>query len=400
LTGPFDVESGQVERLRAAFTQFVNELLIVECRASGLQGHQIQVTSQDNTADGGVDAEITASIETEWLPPGRSAWQFKRSDLEPAECRAELRGARWAQELLLSGAAYRLVLARSLTSDKMDDRRDAFLAEAEELGISIREGQIAVIAGDGLAEWVSRFPALAVGTLLSGPGHGLIDFAQWSSWRRHQTRWVEDEFRRRQIEQLRVDLSSQSRTDFRVHGHSGSGKTRLVMEALRDSGLKELVAYVADEADVTPEILHHVLQPHRAVILVVDECSAQRHDKLSERIPVGSSLRLITIGEIDERRLDVPILEIGALPPDELDQFLRLNRRELTAETRRVVIEQSGTCSDSSRWYCQRAGRITSRRSLPCSSESAGTASFGRSSRESARSLVRLSRSLLISNTI
>jgi hypothetical protein len=110
--GPFEVDPGQIERLRTAFTAFVNDLLVRECRAAGLQGHQVQVTRLDNNADGGVDAEVTAANQTEWLPRGRSAWQFKRADLEPKECRLELRGAHWAQALLKSGAAYRLVLGR------------------------------------------------------------------------------------------------------------------------------------------------------------------------------------------------------------------------------------------------------------------------------------------------
>jgi hypothetical protein len=216
------------------------------------------------------------------------------------------------------------------------------IEEAETLGITPVEGQVSVIAGDRLADWASRFPALAVSQLLGGPGHGVVDFAQWSSSRRHQTRWVEDDSRHRQIEQIRADLFDNSKVDIRIHGHSGSGKTRLVMEALRGSGLTELVAYVPDERDVSPEILYHALQPHRATILVVDECTGRRHDKLVERLMIDCTLKLITIGETDEYRLEVPILEVGALPPDELDQFLILNHPELSAETRRVVIEQSG----------------------------------------------------------
>src|SRR4051794_12641398 len=114
--GPFDVAPEQIKSLGADFTRFVNVLLDFETTAANLAGESLSTTAWDNVPDGGVDAKVqNDSSSTRWMPSGTSAWQFKRGDLGPAKCKAELRDAAWALDLVRSGAEYRLVLGAGLT---------------------------------------------------------------------------------------------------------------------------------------------------------------------------------------------------------------------------------------------------------------------------------------------
>jgi hypothetical protein len=112
------------------FTDFVNELLRVEAAVAGLDGGQLTTTRLVNVGDGGVDACLHRAVATTHIPEGDSAWQFKAGDSGLAKCRAELRGASEALDVLRGGGSYRLVLGKDLTAAKVRGRRKALEEEA------------------------------------------------------------------------------------------------------------------------------------------------------------------------------------------------------------------------------------------------------------------------------
>ncbi|HEV3321880.1 MAG TPA: hypothetical protein VG147_06765 [Solirubrobacteraceae bacterium] len=104
----------QIERLGNRFTPFVNLLLEVEVGAQGLAGHNLAINYKENIGDGGVDAGVRDATQTDWLPAGDSAWQFKTADHSPKECAAELEGAGWAHERIRAGGSYVLVVFKEV----------------------------------------------------------------------------------------------------------------------------------------------------------------------------------------------------------------------------------------------------------------------------------------------
>jgi hypothetical protein len=83
LLGPFSISPRKIVLLRSAFTPFVNELLRREIAAAHLSRVVLDTTSEENVRDGGVDAQLTRAVAVEFIPEGRSAWQFKQGDLQP-----------------------------------------------------------------------------------------------------------------------------------------------------------------------------------------------------------------------------------------------------------------------------------------------------------------------------
>lgn len=340
--GPFEIGPEQVARLGGGFTTLINRLLASEVQRAGMLQHQLLIDDQGPVPDGGVDARLDATRETSWLPGGASAWQFKSGDLPPAKCRKELKGASWARELLEAGATYILVLGEPLTPQKVVTRKQALLMEAAELKLPTDPDRYRVYDANKLAAWISQFPGLAVHQLLGGHGAGAHTFERWSSSQLHQTTWTPSSGREADVRQILEGLDVQGPLGLRISGVSGVGKTRLAMEALRGSAWEPLVAYVPAYDQMPPALLPHAVDPGRTVLLVVDECDARQHEKLIERIPASSTVRVITIGTDGATPLSARLLRPEPLPAEAMEDFLKRNAPTSTEARRFVVTHAEG----------------------------------------------------------
>jgi hypothetical protein len=355
--GPFDIAPERIEALRAGFTPFVNRLLDVEARHHGLQRHLLSVNLKENLADGGVDAAVRGAPSTDYLPAGDSAWQFKQGDLRPGACATEFAGADWAHEFVRAGGSYVLVLGTSLSDKLIESRRKKVADKAIELNLLAADDnrRIRVYDANKLAQWASQFPSLAVSRLAGGPGSVAVDFETWASGRPHDKQWVADADRDTAIRTIRSQVSSPGIVEVRVQGESGIGKTRLVLEALNADELRSLVAYVYNERSVGGELLTHLIEDGRVAILVVDECPAERHIKLVEKLPADPAIRLITIGDSGAAATRSPVIAVSGMLEGGRDEFLRTNYPQLGAEARRFVSDHS---QGNMRWTIVLADRV------------------------------------------
>ncbi len=343
MISPFQVDAERVQLLGAAFTVFVNELLVAETARAGLAGTSLRINSQDETADGGVDAQLSRSVDTQWIPAGESAWQFKRGDCEPEKCRQELRGAKFAHDLLERGASYRLVLGRRLDPDKIERRLEALRDEADQLGLldASVPSQFEIMDANSLARWASEFPPIAQSPTLGVLSPVVLQYNSWASGNRYQERWVPDDERSDFIKAIREVIGSEI-LDLRIIGPSGIGKTRLALEVLRDEGLEPIVAYLPSAASADPSLIASAVGSETTMVLVVDECSPRQHELLARQIPTGATMRLLSIGDGDDQAdypLQCPIWNLGPLAEKELGTFLELNFPTLQVDGRRVIID-------------------------------------------------------------
>ncbi len=356
-SGPFDISAKAIESLGDRFASFVNDLLQKETVSAGLAVRNLTITYQEKTPDGGVDAGLRDADATEWLPEGDSAWQFKSSDIGPARCERELAGAEWAHGILRDGGTYVMVIAKTY-NDKLHAARLKKLREtAIELGLigTADEDRIRVYGADHIAQWASRYPSFATSHYVHGSGPLAESFDQWSASSGHQSTWQPDQSRLQAIDTIRSEVSLHGPNEIRVEGGAGIGKTRLVMEALRDDVLKPLVAYVADEDAMDSGFWGYLQDEKREAILVIDECPPGRHIKLSNRIREDQSgLRLVTIGEPGPADTKRPVVALQRLCEEKLREYLSVDYRELTAEAQRFVVDH---CAGNIRW----AQRLTER---------------------------------------
>lgn len=340
--GPFSVGADQVAALGAAnFGPFVNRLLQVEIARHGMSGSLLETTYLQNLADGGVDAGLRGASATDWIPAGDSAWQFKAGDLPPAKCKEELRGASAALDTLRAGGTYRLVLGGSITTLQIKNRRDALIAEATDLGITLAPGAIEVYAADALARWAEEHPSLAVDPILRGIGRTGLTFEGWSQSNRHLSAWTPSDERTGLLEEIRGVISGVDSLDAHVQGVSGLGKTRLVMEAVRGQPYESLVIYFPAADQVPGSLINQLLVQGRTAVVIIDECSGRQHEQYAGVLPVGSSLRLITIGEPDAHTIPSPVVRLIRFDDEAMKELIRLNVPNLWPEAVRVVVGMS-----------------------------------------------------------
>jgi len=105
---------------------------------------------------------------------------------------------------------------------------------------------------------------------------------------------------------------------YRVHGHSGLGKTRFIYETFRPvdtavAGLSDMFVYFDVEAtgklnDVAGYIISHRDKQHG--IEIIDNCDAATHIKLSALIKPHEGLKLITVGLDDSREIVDPKIRL------------------------------------------------------------------------------------------
>lgn len=355
--GPFDISADRIVALGVQFTPFINRLLDLECRANALSGHQLVVNVNETTPDGGVDASVRGMAIAGWVPAGDSAWQFKRSNFGPKACRDEFKEASWAHEFVRGGGSYIMAIAAALPDNLIEKRRRAIAQEAIDQGLLSRDDRdrIRVYDANLLGRWASRFPALAVSRLAGGPGHDAIDFDTWSAGRTHTVEWTPDEARSAAVAAIREQVASDGVVEIRVQGDSGIGKTRLVLEALRDPSLRPLVAYVADERSIGGELLAHLVSDGRSAVLIVDECPAERHVKLAERLPDDPSIKLVTIGDTGPAVSRGPVIGLPPISAATTEAFLKGNYPALSPEQRRFVADHS---QGNVRWTMVLADRV------------------------------------------
>ncbi len=251
-----------------------------------------------------------------------------------------------------------LVLGSSLTDEKLERRRVALRDAALRLDLLTAEddpGRIRVYDANMLARWASIYPALARSDLLDGMNGAAVDFGRWSAGAPHRSIWVADERRAADITAMRDQVSTPGLIELRIQGDSGIGKTRMVMEALRDPALSPLVVYIQDERDAGSSLFNHLLDRKRVAIVVVDECPADRHIKLLERLPREAEIKLITIGDVGASTTRSPVLAVMAMPDEKMEEFLRESHSLLRPEARRFVIDH---CRGNMRWAIALADRI------------------------------------------
>ncbi|MDO8733238.1 MAG: hypothetical protein Q7L55_11835 [Actinomycetota bacterium] len=354
--GPFAVDPGQVAGLEGGlFQTLVNRLLDVECARAGMAGTDLHTSFRATVADRGVDAGVYAAGETEWLPAGDSAWQFKAGDLGPAACASEFESASRAREIVDAGGSYRIVLGKALEDDLIESREKALRDKAAELGYDVSGDRFKVIDGNQLARWVEVHPQLAVSGVLRGIGNVAVAFDKWQQSQAHRPTWVPSTERDELQAAIRTFLADNSKYEMRIEGSSGLGKTRGVLEALRDSPYEPLVLYVGDADDLNYPLIDHLTGQERSAVVVVDECTRQRHIVFAQQLQTGSQIKLITIGERDVRITQALPIELSALPDETIDLILTQSKPTLWQEARRVVVTH---CAGNIRWALHLADAI------------------------------------------
>jgi hypothetical protein len=310
----FTVKTEHLGRLNPnEAVSFVANLLWAEARRIGLPVTSINISSRTNVADGGVDAGIDAQVQQDsaLATPGKTVLQVKAGDFkpwQPAVIHDELFGQGTPvskdklgapiRECMDASGRYLLVCTGSDLNDDQRHQATAHLRQAF-MECGYMAPQVDVLSQNQIIAVLQALPSLSLA--LNGNDGGRFEtLRRWSD--RDQMRMV---FKPGKPQTSFIDaLSTQIRghaaaVHVHVRGEPGVGKTRLVLEALRQEDLAPLVIYVDAPSKIRDsDLLNKILKDDNpfAVILVVDECDPDTRSMIWDRLKhLGPRIKLVSI---------------------------------------------------------------------------------------------------------
>ena len=303
--------------------EFFRRLLWAEARRLGIEISKINVSSQVNASDGGVDATVDdaeIAIGQGIIKQDKTSYQIKSgASFKPWQksvIRKELFGTKPPERRNLgesiracfdtdNGDGTYILVCTGI--DLVDSQRREARKHIEDFlkQCDYSHPKVEVWSQNTLIGFLQTFPSLA----LRLNGRDGLNFRTHQSWEldaNMRARYVPGEAQNDSIAKIRDELRQNYDTvHVRVLGEPGIGKTRLALEATDTDDLEPLVIYCTAAQFRGSELMREILREDSqlSAIVVIDECdrssSSDFWDKLRHR---GPRIKLISIHNDNEDR--------------------------------------------------------------------------------------------------
>lgn len=359
LTVPIDA----ITRLSAeAAVHVLRALLQAEVAYSNLRPSVLTISQKLTVADGGIDAEIDGGI----APPNdcffgkeltgyqiKSGATFKpwtKSAVESELLDGKKRLFPAVARLLERGGNYILLCTgHDLTPQQRNQANEHIKRVFEVVGYSDYRGIIDVFGASQIADYVSRYPGVAAMVGVD-PIHDAWVLQQW-----RQDSHISNELKAAPeqealVQQIQTSLRSNTK-HIRVLGEPGLGKTRLVLEALRNPEFSASVLYVRDGSMFGQSALFRSLIKtvrDKPLIVVLDDLPEFEMADIWRHLKGRCGfLRLISLDHGHDSSQD--------------EAVLRLQAPRLPDETiKAILIDRAGESREIDRWVevCEGSPRV------------------------------------------
>ncbi len=340
----FTVKNEHLDRLdERTAVDFFQQLLWAEARRIGIETSKINVSSDINTPDGGVDATVNeAQITTGAgiIKPGKTSYQIKSgqsfSPWQKSEIRKELFGERTPlnkqnlggsiRACLDVGGTYVLVCTGiDLVEPQHIDALNHIKNYLKQCGY--RQPKVEVWSQNNLISFLDSFPSLSL-RVTQRDGLEFQTHNSWSQDKDMRTQFIRGQSQDNSIAGIQNELRQDNDTvHLRVLGEPGIGKTKLVLEATRPCDLSPLVIYCSASQFRDSDLMNQLLRDdnHFSVVLVIDECDTDSRgyiwNKLLHR---GPRIKLITIyNDYEEESGGITYYDTPPLEREQIRNIIR-----------------------------------------------------------------------------
>ncbi|WP_433771548.1 hypothetical protein [Pseudomonas putida] len=323
-----DIKALNDEQARA----LIARLCRAEIRKYGGSESAVTWGGDQRAKDGGVDVRVEINPPlgiSGYLPNDNTAFQVKAEAFPPSKIPGEmapkgvLRQA--IRDLATTKGSYVIAATRDDTSESALDLRLNAMRDCLSANGFGSSPHVAFYDARKIADWAEQHPAI-VAWVKHQLGKPLVGWRPYSGWAYQETT-VDSEYLlddrvkvftpdaekginvSATIDRLRIDLSKGA--SVRIVGLSGVGKTRLV-QALFDPRVQAnqaplsaddvLYTDLSDGPSPQPSaMLEALIEDGSHCVLVVDNCGADTHQKLTEQLKTsGNKIGLVTV-EYDVR---------------------------------------------------------------------------------------------------
>lgn len=301
-------------------SELLHNLLRIEAEKNSLDGWSILVPQKITVADGGEDGRIEWTgnpKETKWLKNKLSIFQNKAANLTPANCFEEIletaitgqprKLKSQVEDVVIHNGCYILFTSQDLNTAQVADRIAEF-RRAIQTANHTNHGtfQILVYDANKIKDWVNENVAAVTFVQACNGITRPHNFRTWDEWKKDMIGsaipFQTNDILLNNIKQIRAELKREKVV--RVIGHSGLGKTRMILETFRENVSEpeikaqqsQLVYYdmgMGNLESITGYILSH--RNHQSGILVIDNCDENSHNTVSGLVRSSGNFKLITI---------------------------------------------------------------------------------------------------------
>lgn len=316
-------------------------ILRSECGYAKLSPTVLTISSRLTIADGGIDAEVNVpsgpTIPIDCIfQAGLTGFQIKSGTSfkpwTPTSIRGELLDSKGklyseVERLTRRGGRYTLLCTgHDMTPEQRNDSRQQIAMVLAEVGVGGYEELIEVLGASQVAEFAERYPGIA--SLLAGDPI--------------QEAWVLDEWQRdahmanafetspeqaQMIAHIRAELQGETK-HIRVLGEPGLGKTRIVLESVKDPDIAPYVLYIQHGSQFGQTRLFRQLLKSgydKPLVLVIDELPESELSDIWRHLkPRCGSLKIVSLdhGRDETHDEEIDRLYAPRLPDETIKKIL------------------------------------------------------------------------------
>jgi len=329
-------------------SQLLHKLIGLEAVKYKFEDWDRSVPFNITTGDAGSDGRIKwngTPATSKWIKNSFTIFQNKATNLFPGDCGEEILQSpkkgdtkrklkTQIEKLVNKDGCYVLFTNKPIVDNGKDEREKAFRKAIKEAGHkNYNTFKILIYDSNDIKDWTNEYiAAVTLVQAFNGVARP-FGFSVWDKWailhKANENAFQIDKKIETNLNLLRESIVTEK--VIRVTGHSGLGKTRLVLEAFRNNDLTNSIVYYNLEgseniAELKGYILSH--QDTQDGIIVIDNCDVRSHIILSDIVKPMGDLKIITIGLDDSKSIQ--------------DLKIKIERNEQRDVVKEIVLAKIG----------------------------------------------------------
>lgn len=356
----------------AAVTALTSERAIVviraifrsECDYAKLSPTVLTISSRLTIADGGIDAEVNVptgpTIPTDCIfQPGLTGFQIKSGTSfkpwTPSSIRGELidsRGKLYSEveRLIRRGGRYTLLCTgHDMTPEQRNDSLQQITVVLAEVGFGGYEELIEVLGASQVSDFAERYPGTA-SLLAVDPIQEAWVLEEWQRDAHMANVFEASPEQSQMIARIRAGLQGETK-HIRVLGEPGLGKTRIVLESVKDENIAPYVLYIQHGSQFgRTRLFRQLLKTgyDKPLVLIIDELPESELSEIWRHLkPRCGSLKIVSLDHGRDETHD--------------DEIERLHAPSLSDETiKKILVSRVGESRELDRWVaiCEGSPRV------------------------------------------